>query len=146
MIVVIQRVANASVKVKDKMVSSISNGMLILLGISNSDSKENIIKMTNKISKLRIFNDENYIMNKNINQVFGEILVVSQFTLYGDTKKGNRPSYINAAKPEIAEPLYNMFVSELDKLINNKVKTGIFGANMSVDIMNDGPVTLIIEN
>jgi len=85
-------------------------------------------------------------MNKNINQVFGEILVVSQFTLYGDTKKGNRPSYINAAKPEIAEPLYNMFVSELDKLINNKVKTGIFGANMSVDIMNDGPVTLIIEN
>jgi D-tyrosyl-tRNA(Tyr) deacylase len=146
MIVVIQRVANASVKVKDKMVSSISNGMLILLGISNSDSKENIIKMTNKISKLRIFNDDSNIMNRDINQVFGEILVVSQFTLYGDTKKGNRPSYINAAKPEIAEPLYNMFVSELDKLINNKVKTGIFGANMSVDIMNDGPVTLIIEN
>lgn len=146
MIVVIQRVANASVKVKDKMVSSISNGMLILLGISNSDSKENIIKMTNKISKLRIFNDDSNIMNRDINQVFGEILVVSQFTLYGDTKKGNRPSYINAAKPDIAEPLYNMFVSELDKLINNKVKTGIFGTNMSVDIMNDGPVTLIIEN
>ena len=146
MIVVIQRVANASVKVKDKMVSSISNGMLILLGISNSDSKENIIKMTNKISKLRIFNDENYIMNKNINQVFGEILVVSQFTLYGDTKKGNRPSYINAAKPEIAEPLYNMFVSELDKITTNKVKSGIFGANMLVDIINDGPVTLILEN
>ena len=146
MIVVIQRVANASVKVKDKMVSSISNGMLILLGISNSDSKENITKMTNKISKLRIFNDDSNIMNRDINQVFGEILVVSQFTLYGDTKKGNRPSYINAAKPDIAEPLYNMFVSELDKLINNKVKTGIFGANMSVDIMNDGPVTLIIEN
>tara|TARA_B100001146_G_scaffold196438_1_gene184743 strand:- start:2909 stop:3349 length:441 start_codon:yes stop_codon:yes gene_type:complete len=146
MIVVIQRVANASVKVEDKMVSSISNGMLILLGISNSDSKENITKMTNKISKLRIFNDDSNIMNRDINQVFGEILVVSQFTLYGDTKKGNRPSYINAAKPDIAEPLYNMFVSELDKLINNKVKTGVFGANMSVDIMNDGPVTLIIEN
>ena len=146
MIVVIQRVSNASVKIEDKMVSSISNGMLILLGISNSDSKENITKMTNKISKLRIFNDDSNIMNRDINQVFGEILVVSQFTLYGDTKKGNRPSYINAAKPEIAEPLYNMFVSELDKLINNKVKTGIFGANMSVDIMNDGPVTLIIEN
>jgi D-tyrosyl-tRNA(Tyr) deacylase len=146
MIVVIQRVANAMVKVEDKMVSSISNGMLILLGISNSDSKENITKMTNKISKLRIFNDDSNIMNRDINQVFGEILVVSQFTLYGDTKKGNRPSYINAAKPDIAEPLYNMFVSELDKLINNKVKTGIFGANMSVDIMNDGPVTLIIEN
>ncbi|HIG90411.1 MAG: D-aminoacyl-tRNA deacylase [Flavobacteriaceae bacterium] len=146
MIVVIQRVANAMVKVEDKIVSSISNGMLILLGISNSDSKENITKMTNKISKLRIFNDDSNIMNRDINQVFGEILVVSQFTLYGDTKKGNRPSYINAAKPDIAEPLYNMFVSELDKLINNKVKTGIFGANMSVDIMNDGPVTLIIEN
>ena len=146
MIVVIQRVVNASVKVEDKMVSSISNGMLILLGISNSDSKENITKMTNKISKLRIFNDDSNIMNRDINQVFGEILVVSQFTLYGDTKKGNRPSYINAAKPDIAEPLYNMFVSELDKLINNKVKTGVFGANMSVDIMNDGPVTLIIEN
>ena len=146
MIVVIQRVINASVKVEDKMVSSISNGMLILLGISNSDSKENITKMTNKISKLRIFNDDSNIMNRDINQVFGEILVVSQFTLYGDTKKGNRPSYINAAKPDIAEPLYNMFVSELDKLINNKVKTGVFGANMSVDIMNDGPVTLIIEN
>jgi D-tyrosyl-tRNA(Tyr) deacylase len=146
MIVVIQRVANAMVKVEDKMVSSISNGMLILLGILNSDSKENITKMTNKISKLRIFNDDSNIMNRDINQVFGEILVVSQFTLYGDTKKGNRPSYINAAKPDIAEPLYNMFVSELDKLINNKVKTGIFGANMSVDIMNDGPVTLIIEN
>jgi len=146
MIVVIQRVANAMVKVEDKMVSSISNGMLILLGILNSDSKENITKMTNKISKLRIFNDDSNIMNRDINQVFGEILVVSQFTLYGDTKKGNRPSYINAAKPDIAEPLYNMFVSELDKLIDNKVKTGIFGANMSVDIMNDGPVTLIIEN
>ena len=146
MIVVIQRVANARVKVKDKMVSSISNGMLILLGVSNSDSKENITKMTNKISKLRIFNDDSNIMNRDINQVFGEILVVSQFTLYGDTKKGNRPSYINAAKPDIAEPLYNMFVLELDKLINNKVKTGVFGANMSVDIMNDGPVTLIIEN
>ena len=110
MIVVIQRVANAMVKVEDKMVSSISNGMLILLGISNSDSKENITKMTNKISKLRIFNDDSNIMNRDINQVFGEILVVSQFTLYGDTKKGNRPSYINAAKPDIAEPLYNMFV------------------------------------
>jgi len=146
MIVVIQRVANAMVKVEDKMVSSISNGMLILLGISNNDSKENITKMTNKISKLRIFNDDSNIMNRDINQVFGEILVVSQFTLYGDTKKGNRPSYINAAKPDIAEPLYNMFVLELDKLINNKVKTGVFGANMSVDIMNDGPVTLIIEN
>ena len=144
MIVVIQRVINASVKVDDKVVSSINNGMLILLGISNDDSKEDIIKMTNKISKLRIFNDENGIMNKNVNEVNGEVLVVSQFTLYGNVKKGNRPSYIEAAKPDIAKPIYNLFIKELDRLINNKVKTGIFGAYMSVDIINDGPVTLIV--
>ncbi len=144
MIVVIQRVINASVKVDDKVVSSINNGMLILLGISNDDSKEDIIKMTNKISKLRIFNDENNIMNKNVNEVNGEILVVSQFTLYGNVRKGNRPSYINAAKPDIAKPIYNLFIKQLDSLINNKVQTGIFGAYMLVDIVNDGPVTLIV--
>jgi D-tyrosyl-tRNA(Tyr) deacylase len=126
------------------MVSSISNGMLILLGISNDDSEEDIIKMTNKISKLRIFNDENDIMNKNINEVNGEVLVVSQFTLYGNVKKGNRPSYIEAAKPDIAKPIYNLFIKQLDSLINNKVQTGIFGAYMLVDIVNDGPVTLIV--
>ena len=144
MIVVIQRVTKASVKVEDKMVSSIKNGMLILLGISNDDSREDIIKMTNKISKLRIFNDENNIMNKNVNEVNGEVLVVSQFTLYGNVNKGNRPSYIDAAKPDIAEPIYNLFVNQLDNIINNKVQTGIFGAYMVVDIVNDGPVTLII--
>ncbi|MBC8455162.1 MAG: D-tyrosyl-tRNA(Tyr) deacylase [Flavobacteriales bacterium] len=144
MIVVIQRVTNASVKVNDKVVSSINNGMLILLGISNDDSKEDIIKMTNKISKLRIFNDENDIMNKNVNEVNGEVLVVSQFTLYGNVRKGNRPSYINAAKPDIAKPIYNLFIKQLDSLINNKVQTGIFGAYMLVDIVNDGPVTLIV--
>ena len=144
MIVVIQRVTKASVKVEDKMVSSIKNGMLILLGISNDDSRENVIKMTNKISKLRIFNDENNIMNKNVNEVNGEVLVVSQFTLYGNVNKGNRPSYIDAAKPDIAEPIYNLFVNQLDNIINNKVQTGIFGAYMVVDIVNDGPVTLII--
>jgi len=139
-----QRVTNASVKVDDKVVSSINNGMLILLGISNDDSKEDIIKMTNKISKLRIFNDENDIMNKNVNEVNGEVLVVSQFTLYGNVRKGNRPSYINAAKPDIAKPIYNLFIKQLDSLINNKVQTGIFGAYMLVDIVNDGPVTLIV--
>ena len=144
MIVVMQRVTNASVKVDDKVVSSINNGMLILLGISNDDSKEDIIKMTNKISKLRIFNDENNIMNKNVNEVNGEVLVVSQFTLYGNVRKGNRPSYINAAKPDIAKPIYNLFIKQLDSLINNKVQTGIFGAYMLVDIVNDGPVTLIV--
>ena len=144
MIVVIQRVTNASVKIEDKIISSINNGMLILLGISNDDSEEDIIKMTNKISKLRIFNDENDIMNKNVNEVNGEILVVSQFTLYGNVRKGNRPSYINAAKPDIAKPIYNLFIKQLDSLINNKVQTGIFGAYMLVDIVNDGPVTLIV--
>ena len=144
MIIVIQRVTNASVKVDDKVVSSINNGMLILLGISNDDSKEDIIKMTNKISKLRIFNDENDIMNKNVNEFNGEVLVVSQFTLCGNVKKGNRPSYIEAAKPDIAKPIYNLFIKQLDSLINNKVQTGIFGAYMLVDIVNDGPVTLIV--
>jgi len=144
MIVVIQRVTNASVKIEDKIISSINNGMLILLGISNDDSEEDIIKMTNKISKLRIFNDDNEVMNKNINEINGEVLVVSQFTLYGNVKKGNRPSYIEAAKPDIAKPIYNLFIKELNRLINNKVKTGIFGAYMSVDLINDGPVTLII--
>ena len=143
---VIQRVKSASVNVENKTVSSIENGILIFLGISNKDSDKNIIRIVNKVSKLRIFNDENLIMNKNINQIQGEVLVVSQFTLYGDTKKGNRPSYINAARPEIAEPLYRTFILELNKLINKKVKTGIFGADMMVDLINDGPVTLIIEN
>ena len=143
---VIQRVKSASVNVENKTVSSIDNGILILLGISNKDSGENMIRIASKIAKLRIFNDENLIMNKNINQIQGEVLVVSQFTLYGDTKKGNRPSYINAARPEIAEPLYRTFILELNKLINKKVKTGIFGADMMVDLINDGPVTLIIEN
>lgn len=142
--VLIQRVKRARVTVDNNIVSSIGNGMLIFLGISNDDSRKDIIKMTNKISKLRIFNDVNHIMNKNINEVNGEILVVSQFTLYGDVKKGNRPSYIEAAKPDIANPIYNVFIEELDNLISNKVQSGIFGAYMIVDIVNDGPVTLII--
>ena len=143
---VIQRVKFASVIVENKIISSIDNGMLIFLGVSQNDSNDNIIKLATKVANLRIFNDENGIMNKNINQVMGQVIVVSQFTLYGDTKKGNRPSYINAARPEIAKPIYELFVSELEKLINNNVKTGEFGANMLVDLKNDGPVTLIIEN
>ena len=143
---VIQRVKFASVIVENKIISSIDNGMLIFLGVSQNDSNDNILKLATKVANLRIFNDENGIMNKNINQVMGQVIVVSQFTLYGDTKKGNRPSYINAARPEIAKPIYELFVSELEKLINNNVKTGEFGANMLVDLKNDGPVTLIIEN
>tara|TARA_B100000029_G_scaffold414571_1_gene418026 strand:+ start:456 stop:896 length:441 start_codon:yes stop_codon:yes gene_type:complete len=143
---VIQRVKFASVIVENKVISSIDNGMLILLGVSQNDSNDNIIKLAKKVANLRIFNDENKIMNKSINQVMGEVIVVSQFTLYGDTTKGNRPSYIHAARPEIAKPMYETFVSELKNLINNNVKTGEFGANMLVDLKNDGPVTLIIEN
>ena len=143
---VIQRVKFASVIVENKIISSIDNGMLIFLGVSQNDSNDNILKLATKVANLRIFNDENGIMNKNINQVMGQVIVVSQFTLYGDTKKGNRPSYINAARPEIAKPIYELFVSELKKLIDNNVKTGKFGANMLVDLKNDGPVTLIIEN
>ena len=143
---VIQRVKFASVIVENKVISSIDNGMLILLGVSQNDSNDNILRLAKKIANLRIFNDENGIMNKNINQVLGQAIVVSQFTLYADTKKGNRPSYINAARPEIAKPIYELFVSELKKLIDNNVKTGKFGANMLVDLKNDGPVTLIIEN
>ena len=142
--VVIQRVKKASVIVNNNVVSSISSGMLILLGISKNDSDKDLIKMTNKISKLRIFSDENGIMNSDINQVNGEILVVSQFTLYANVKKGNRPSYMDAAKAEQSEPLYNKFVLKLDKLVDNNVKTGVFGANMHVNLINDGPVTIII--
>ena len=143
---VIQRVKFASVIVENKVISSIDNGMLILLGVSQKDSNDNILRLAKKIANLRIFNDENGIMNKNINQVMGQVIVVNQFTLYADTKKGNRPSYINAARPEIAKPIYELFVSELKKLIDNNVKTGEFGANMLVDLKNDGPVTLIMEN
>ena len=107
---VIQRVKFASVIVENKIISSIDNGMLIFLGVSQNDSNDNIIKLATKVANLRIFNDENGIMNKNINQVMGQVIVVSQFTLYGDTKKGNRPSYINAARPEIAKPIYELFV------------------------------------
>tara|TARA_B100000427_G_C15498846_1_gene591113 strand:+ start:1593 stop:2027 length:435 start_codon:yes stop_codon:yes gene_type:complete len=142
--VVIQRVKKASVIVNNNVVSSISSGMLILLGISKNDSDKDLIKMTNKISKLRIFSDENGIMNSDINQVNGEVLVVSQFTLYANVKKGNRPSYMDAAKAEQSEPLYNKFVLKLDKLVDNNVKTGVFGANMHVNLINDGPVTIII--
>ena len=110
---VVQRVKFASVIVENKVISSIDNGMLILLGVSKNDSNDNIIKLATKVANLRIFNDENGIMNKNINQVMGQVIVVSQFTLYADTKKGNRPSYINAARPEIAKPIYELFLFSL---------------------------------
>ena len=142
---VVQRVKKSNLKIKNKLYSSISNGMVILIGISKNDSYEVAKELATKIIKLRIFNDDNGKMNKNISEINGEILVVSQFTLYADTKKGNRPSFINAAKPELAISLYNHFIDELQKLISSKVRTGKFGADMKIELINDGPVTIILE-
>lgn len=142
---VVQRVKKSNLKIKNKLYSSINTGMLILIGISKNDNYEMAKQLANKIIKLRIFNDDNGKMNKNIMQIKGEVLVVSQFTLYADTNKGNRPSFINAAKPELAISLYNHFIDELQKLISSKVRTGKFGADMNIELINDGPVTIILE-
>ena len=145
MIAVIQRVTNSSVKVKGEIVSRISQGRLILLGISNEDTKEDIIWLSKKIANLRIFNDLDDVMNKSIIDIDGEAIVVSQFTLLANTKKGNRPSYIKAAKPNIAIPIYTEFISQFEFEINKKVGSGIFGADMKIELLNDGPVTIIID-
>lgn len=142
---VIQRVSEAKVVVNDIKIAAIKQGFLILLGIEESDTSNDIEWLTNKINSLRIFNDENGQMNKNIHEIEGSILVVSQFTLHASTKKGNRPSFIKAAKPDIAIPLYESFIVHLEKLLNKKVSTGIFGADMKVSLVNDGPVTIIID-
>ena len=142
---VVQRVKKSNLKIKNKLYSSINTGMVILIGISKNDNYEMAKELANKITKLRIFNDANGKMNKNIMEIKGEILVVSQFTLYADTNKGNRPSFINAAKPELAILLYNHFIDELQKLISSKVRTGKFGADMKIKLINDGPVTIILE-
>lgn len=145
MIAVIQRVTNCSVKVKEEIVSSISQGLLILLGISNEDTKEDIIWLSKKIANLRIFNDLNDIMNKSIIDIDGDAIIVSQFTLLANTKKGNRPSYIKAAKPNIAIPIYKEFINQFEIEINKSVGSGIFGADMKIELLNDGPVTIIID-
>ena len=142
---VVQRVKKSNLKIKNKLYSSINTGMVILIGISKNDNYEMAKELASKIIKLRIFNDDNGKMNKNIMEIKGEILVVSQFTLYADTNKGNRPSFINAAKPELAISLYNHFIDELQKLISSKVRTGKFGADMKIKLINDGPVTIILE-
>ena len=144
--VVIQRVSEASVSIDKIIVSEIKMGLLILVGIENEDATEDINWLCKKISNLRIFSDENQIMNKSITDVGGEIIVVSQFTLQASTKKGNRPSYIAAARPEIAIPLYEEFISTLENNINKQIKTGKFGADMQVSLVNDGPVTIIIDS
>ena len=143
---VIQRVSQSSVKIDSKIVAEIQKGLLILVGIEDSDNQEDIIWLTSKIINLRIFADENDVMNLSVKDINGEIIVVSQFTLHASTKKGNRPSYIKASKPEIAIPLYESFVSQLETELGKKVQTGIFGADMKVSLINDGPVTIIIDS
>ena len=143
---VIQRVKESNLKIDETNFSSIGYGMVIFLGISKEDDNNKIKKIVTKLSNLRIFNDELGKMNKNINEINGEVLVVSQFTLYAETKKGNKPSFINAAKPIFALDIYKNFIKELQSLINTNVKTGKFGADMKVELINDGPVTIILEN
>ncbi|MEG3657345.1 D-aminoacyl-tRNA deacylase [Arenibacter palladensis] len=141
----IQRVTTASVTVDGKVISRISNGLLIFLGIEDADTADDIKWLSNKIVNLRIFNDEEGVMNLSLLQEEGEALVISQFTLHASTKKGNRPSYIKAAKPETAIPLYESFVAQLEKDLGKKVGTGVFGADMKVELLNDGPVTIQID-
>lgn len=143
--VIIQRVSQAGVRVENKTKSKIEKGLLVLLGIENNDTNEDIEWLTNKITNLRIFDDEDGIMNLSINEVEGEAIVVSQFTLHAKTKKGNRPSYIHAAKPDIAIPMYEKFVASLNNKMKQSVFTGEFGAMMEVALVNDGPVTIFID-
>jgi D-tyrosyl-tRNA(Tyr) deacylase len=142
---VIQRVSQASVQIGEEIKSKISLGLLILLGIEESDTQEDIDWLTGKIARLRIFADENGVMNLSVMDVSGEILLVSQFTLHASTKKGNRPSYIKAAKPDFAIPMYEKFVGKLEEETGQSVQTGEFGAMMEVSLVNDGPVTIIID-
>ncbi len=143
--IVLQRVSSASVKVDSKIVGSIEHGLLLLIGFSSEDREESILPTLEKIVKLRIFSDEEGKMNKSVFDVEGSMLLISQFTLYADTKKGNRPSFIEAARPEHAIPLYEFFIAEMKKRIT-KVETGIFGADMKVELVNDGPVTVVFES
>jgi D-tyrosyl-tRNA(Tyr) deacylase len=143
---VIQRVSSASVKVEDKLAGSINSGLLVLLGIENGDDQTDVIWLVNKLLNLRIFNDTSGVMNRSLMQVAGELLVISQFTLMASTKKGNRPSYIRAAKHEIAIPLYENFVTMVEIGLGKKVATGVFGAEMKVSLVNDGPLTLVMDS
>ena len=144
--VVIQRVTRASVTIEQQLFSSISKGMLVLVGIQADDTDEDINWLASKIVNLRIFDDENGVMNKSILESGGEILAVSQFTLMARTKKGNRPSYIDAAPPAISIPLYEKFVATLSQELHKEVQTGQFGADMKVELINDGPVTIIVDS
>jgi len=143
---VLQKVSKAVVTVEDEVVSSIGNGLLILLGIEDADTEEDIEWLVKKITQLRIFNDENGVMNLSLKDVAGDVIVVSQFTLHANTKKGNRPSYIRASKPDFAVPMYEKFIRKTETVLGKKVGTGKFGAMMDVELVNDGPVTVIIDS
>ena len=144
--VLIQRVSEASVTINKQLKSSIGNGMLLLLGIEEADNEEDIDFLCKKTVNLRIFDDENGVMNRSVLETGGEILVVSQFTLHASTKKGNRPSYIKAAKPEVSIPLYEQFCQALSEMLGKPIQTGEFGADMQVELINDGPVTIWIDS
>jgi D-aminoacyl-tRNA deacylase len=142
---VIQRVSRASVTINNKIKSAIGQGLLILIGIEDTDNEDDIEWLCSKISQLRIFNDENEVMNLSVLDINGNALVISQFTLHAKTKKGNRPSYIRAASPDVAIPLYNNFINTLSKKMGKEVGSGEFGAMMQIELVNDGPVTIIID-
>ena len=144
--VVIQRVSSASVTIDNKIVADIQKGLLVLVGIEDADTQEDIDWLVGKIVNLRIFDDASHVMNLSVKDVDGDIIVVSQFTLHASTKKGNRPSYIKASKPEVAIPQYENFVKRLEIELGKEVQTGIFGADMKVLLLNDGPVTIVIDS
>jgi D-aminoacyl-tRNA deacylase len=144
--VVIQKVSEAKVTVEGKEISSVGKGLLVFLGIEDADTEEDIDWLTKKIVQLRIFNDESGVMNRSVQEAGGDIIVVSQFTLHASTKKGNRPSYIRASKPDFAVPMYEKFIARTEEVLGKKVGTGIFGAMMNVSLVNDGPVTIIIDS
>ena len=144
--VLIQRVKEASVTVDNEVISLIHNGLLVFIGIEEQDNREDILWLTKKIANIRLFDDENGVMNRSVIEAGGDILAVSQFTLMASTKKGNRPSYIKAAKPDISVPLYEEFCTEMELAVNKPIGRGVFGADMKVRLLNDGPVTIFIDS
>ena len=144
--VVIQKVSKASVTVNNKLIANIKTGLLVLVGIEDADTDEDIKWLSKKIINLRIFADENDVLNNSVLQVDGEIIIVSQFTLHASTKKGNRPSYIKASKPDFAIPMYEKFITQVEKDFGKKIQTGKFGADMKVELLNDGPITIVIDS
>lgn len=144
--VLIQRVKEASVTVNNEIISLINSGLLVFIGITEEDDRDDILWLTKKIANIRLFDDENGVMNLSVMDAGGDILAVSQFTLMASTKKGNRPSYIKAAKPEISVPLYEEFCTEMELAVNKPIQRGVFGADMKVKLLNDGPVTIFIDS